>query len=128
MVAMIMIFMEGYFLSFSFFHFFCRLLFLFSFFSLFLSLFILWIFFFGFALDCYCSINFWVGDVAGVCWKRDVAWLLLVLCVSLFHLRGWFVLEEKWWFVDSISVSSCYHHITFFISILFSYIIGHNIK
>ena len=32
MVAMIMIFMEGYFLSFSFFHFFCRLLFLFSFF------------------------------------------------------------------------------------------------
>ena len=46
MVAMIMIFMEGYFLSFCFFHFFCRLLFLFSFFSLFLSLFILWIFFF----------------------------------------------------------------------------------
>ena len=24
------------------------------------------------------------------------------LCVSLFHLRGWFVLEEKWWFVYSI--------------------------
>ena len=128
MVAMIMIFMEGYFLSFSFFHFFCRLLFLFSFFFLYFFLFSFYGFsFFGFALDCYYSINFWVGDVAGVCWKRDVAWLLLVLCVSLFHLRGWFVLEEKWWFVDSICVSSCYHHITFFISILFSYIIGHNI-
>ena len=86
MVAMIMIFMEGYFLSFSFFHFFCDYCFSFLFFLSFFLFSFYGFSFFGFSLDCYCSIYFLVGDVAGVCWKRDVAWLLLLLCVCLYSI------------------------------------------
>ena len=103
MVVVIVILMLKLFPIFSFFQFCSRsavYLFLFSFFF---SLFILWFFFF---LVCFgpLLLHLFLGGRCCGCMLEEGCCVAIAdaLCVFLFHLWGWFVMEERWWVVNSI--------------------------